>query len=261
MSLLELEDVRKVYRDPSEPGVEARDQLVLDVPSFALEAQEEVALAGASGSGKTTLLHVIAGILRPDSGAVRLETATGPVDLARLSEAQRDRVRARAIGIVFQTFELLPAFSALENVLFGMAFGAGMDRARAKQLLGRLGMGERLHHRPGQLSIGQRQRVAIARALAHRPRLVLADEPTGSLDPARAAEALALLREACREEGAALVVVTHDRAVFDAFPRRIELEELNRAAASRGAKELAALAARDVGLDSEPGPNEGERTT
>jgi len=228
MSLLELEAVTKAYPDPALPAG-AGVRTILDVPAFALEAREEVALAGASGAGKTTLLHVIAGILRPDSGAVRLSLGERTLDLARLSEANRDRVRARSIGIVFQTFELLPAFSALENVLFGMAFGPGMDRGRARALLERLGLGDRLRDRPAALSGGQRQRVAIARALAHRPRLVLADEPTGSLDAERAADALALLREACREEGTALLVVTHDRAIFDAFPRRVELAELNRA--------------------------------
>ena len=221
MSLLELQDVQKSFRDPA--GLR---QVVLDVPQLTLGEREEVALAGASGSGKTTLLHVIAGILRPDGGRILLRTPAGVCDLASLSEARRDRIRARHIGLVFQSFELLPAFSALENVLLGMAFGPGMDRSRARTLLERLGLADRLHHRPSSLSIGQRQRVAIARALAHRPQLVLADEPTGSLDAGHAASALHLLREVCREEGAALLLVTHDPGIFASFARRIELSSL-----------------------------------
>ena len=227
MPLLSLERVRKDFTDPA-----GKVETILNVPDFRLEAREQVALAGASGEGKTTLLHVIAGILRPDAGAVVLETRRGVRDLAQLSEPERDRVRAHEIGIVFQSFELLGAFSALENVLFGMAFGPGMERGRAQALLERLGLGERLHHRPAALSIGQRQRVAIARAIAHRPRLVLADEPTGSLDPAASREALALLSEVCQEEAAALLVVTHDTDVFNAFPRRLRLADLNRAGAT-----------------------------
>ncbi len=220
MPLLEIENLVKTYRSP-----DGEVQPVLDVPSFSLEAREHVALVGQSGSGKTTLLHAIAGILRPDSGSVRLDGT----DLVRLSEARRDALRARQIGYVFQTFNLLQGYSALENVLLGMVFGPGPDRAFARGLLERLGLGDRLLHRPGQLSVGQQQRVALARALANRPRLVLADEPTGNLDPERARQALALLQELCREHGAALLVVTHDREVRDRFERVVELSEINQA--------------------------------
>jgi putative ABC transport system ATP-binding protein len=164
------------------------------------------------------------------------------IDLLSLSEARRDALRARAIGYVFQTFNLLQGYTALENVLLGMVFGGGpatrkQAEERAAALLERLGLGERLRHKPRQLSVGQQQRVALARALANRPRLVLADEPTGNLDAARAAEAIELLLGLCRETGAALLTVSHDPAVLARFPRRLELAELNRAA--RPAAEVA----------------------
>lgn len=190
-----------------------------------------MALSGASGLGKTTLLHLIAGILRPDAGSIRLAGQ----EVTALGEASRDRLRALTLGYIFQTFNLLPGFTCLENVLLGMSFGPGPDRAFAEQLLRRVGLGERLHHRPRQLSTGQQQRVAVARALANRPKLVLADEPTGNLDAANSREALRLIREACAENGAALLLVSHDREVLAAFDRVIPLAELNRAQASLAA--------------------------
>lgn len=226
MACLAIEGLRKSYVSP-----EGERQLVLDVPRFELGAGEQVALRGGSGSGKTTFLNLIAGLLRPDAG--RIEVAG--VDLGRLSEAGRDAHRARHIGYVFQTFHLLEGYSALENVLLGMAFGPGPDPARAKELLVRVGLADRLRHRPRQLSVGQQQRVAVARALANRPALVLADEPTGNLDALRAQQALALIRECCAEAGAALLCVSHDPAILAHFERVEELDRINRAAG--GARE------------------------
>ncbi len=210
MPLLELRDLKKAYVAPSGERTQ-----VVDVRAFSLEAGEEVGLRGASGSGKTTLLHLIAGILEPDAGRVLVDG----IDSTALSEADRDRLRAHKIGYVFQSFHLLQGYSAFENVLLGMMFGPGPDAARARELLERVGLSDRLHHRPRELSVGQQQRVALARALAHRPPLLLADEPTGNLDPARAEEAIELLRELVREAGAALLVVSHDRAVLERLPR------------------------------------------
>ena len=220
MGLLEIRDLRKDYTSP-----EGELQRVLEVPAFSLEAGEQVAIAGSSGSGKTTFLNILAGILPADGGSVRF----GEVEVTALSEAQRDRYRARELGYVFQSFHLLGGYSALENVVLGSSFGTGGDAAQARALLTRLGLAERLHHRPHQLSIGQQQRVALARALAGKPRLVLADEPTGNLDPRHALEALALLRELCTEQGAALLVVSHDPRVLDSFERCEDFASLNRA--------------------------------
>ena len=221
MPLLELHDLKKSYRAP-----DGTRDLVVDVPHFTLEAEQQIALEGQSGSGKTTLLNLIAGILKPDSGRVVLAEE----DLAQLSESRRDTFRARHVGYVFQTFNLLQGYTALENVLMGMFFGRGPDRAFAGGLLERLGLAGRLDYRPHQLSIGQQQPVALARALANHPDLVLADEPTGNLDSVRAKEALELVRTVCREQKAALLLVSHDRGVLGQFDTTVELSQINRAA-------------------------------
>ena len=219
MPLLQITDLEKSYRSP---GGEL--QPVLDIPEFTLDAEEQVGISGISGSGKTTFLNVIAGILRPDAGRVLFDGT----DLTTLSEGQRDAFRATRLGYVFQTFQLLEGYTALENVLLGMLFGPGRDREHAQHLLTELGLAERLRHRPSQLSIGQQQRVALARALANRPRLVLADEPTGNLDAHHAGEALALMRSICREYGAALLLVSHDQRVLGQFERVVSFSDLNR---------------------------------
>ena len=219
MSLLAIQSLRKSFVLP-----EGGRKIIVDVPAFSLAAGQQLALRGESGSGKTTFLHLIAGILAADSGSIQL----GEKDMAQLGEPARDRLRAERVGYVFQTFNLLQGYTCLENVLLGMSFGPGADRARATALLQRVGLAERLHHYPRQLSTGQQQRVAVARAMANQPRLVLADEPTGNLDRRNATEALALIRETCRETGAALLLVTHDPAVLGAFEEVSDFAALNR---------------------------------
>lgn len=158
----------------------------------------------------------------------------GDVDVVTLSESGRDRFRAQQLGYVFQSFHLLPGYTALENVILGMTFGPGPDPKFARELLGELGLDDRMDYRPSQLSIGQQQRVALARALANRPRLVLADEPTGSLDRKTAEDALAMVRRLCETHEAALLLVSHDPAVLDQFERAIPLEEINCVASGDG---------------------------
>lgn len=194
---------------------------------------EQVVLTGSSGSGKSTLLHLIAGLMDPDMGEVRVAgTAIGS-----LAGSARDRFRGRQLGMVFQTFHLLHGFSAMENVLAALMFSdtpRAEHKARAGALLERLGI-ERVHAPAEELSVGQQQRVAVARALACRPALVLADEPTASLDPENAAEAVGLLKEACRESGAALLCVTHDPTLVGSFDRHETLEALAATPAGAGA--------------------------
>ena len=221
--LLQIDQLRKQYRTPDGDVLP-----VVDVAAFTLEAGQQVALRGASGTGKTTFLHLIAGILQADAGRVLIDTGHGVQDMAALPESGRDTLRASTLGYIFQTFNLLQAFSALENVTLGMLFGGGVDAARATMLLERVGLGDRLHYCPRQLSVGQQQRVAVARALANRPRLVLADEPTGNLDARHAREALRLIRETCREQDAALLLVSHDEHVLAEFDVIVDLETLNR---------------------------------
>ena len=205
---------------------------VIDIEHFALADAEQVALIGTSGSGKTTLLHLIAGILTPDRGKILFKTSgsTNDVDLASLSEGQRDIFRGKSIGYIFQTHHLLPGFTALENVLLGMSFtGRSADRAWAEHLLKEVGLSDRLDYKPEKLSVGQQQRVAVARALANRPKLVLADEPTGALDAKNAQQVLDLIRKLCVEVNASLLMVTHDLEIAGQFPRTVDLRDLNRA--------------------------------
>jgi ABC-type lipoprotein export system ATPase subunit len=219
MVLLRIEQLRKSFFDRGA----ARD--VIQIDRFELAAAEEVAIAGESGSGKSTFLNVIAGIVNADSGRVVLDGQ----DVTRLKEAARDRWRAANIGYVFQAFNLLQGYTCLENVLLAMAFGPGADKTRAEELLSRVGLGDRLHERPRRLSWGQQQRVAVARALANRPRLVLADEPTGNLDARNAAEVISLIRETCHEAGSALLLVSHDRDVLAHFSNVQSMPEINNA--------------------------------
>lgn len=219
--LLNVENLVKTFSSP-----EGGEHRVVDIKSFQLKTKEQTALCGESGSGKTTFLHLIAGILKADSGTIQINGAT----MSQLGEAGRDRLRAKSLGYIFQTFNLLQGYTCLENVLLGMAFGAGTNRSLAEQLLERVGLGQRINYYPRQLSVGQQQRVAVARALANRPKLVLADEPTGNLDRSNARESLQLIREACMENGAALLLVSHDPAVLDEFDDRLDLGEINRAA-------------------------------
>lgn len=218
--MLKLEGVKKSYIEPNGHRLP-----VLDVPSFKLDRGEQMVLVGRSGCGKTTLLHVIAGISRADEGVVQLDG----VNIARLSEEARDRYRAAKLGYVFQTFNLLPGFSALENVMLGMTFARGRrDPARAAHLLDRVGLSHRASHKPSQMSVGEQQRTAVARALANQPVLLLADEPTANIDPANQQMIVDLIRDTCREEQIALLMVTHSNEVSGQFDRVQRLDELNR---------------------------------
>jgi ABC-type lipoprotein export system ATPase subunit len=217
--MLQLENVRKSYREP-----DGHLLPILNVPRFSVDRGEQMVLVGPSGCGKTTLLHVIAGISRADSGVIRIDG----IDIAQLSEAARDRFRAARIGYIFQTFNLLPGFTALENVMLGMTFARGRkDRSRAEGLIERVGLAQRASHKPTALSVGEQQRVAVARALANRPSLILADEPTANVDRANQQHIVALIRETCREERVALVLVTHSSEVSDQFDRVDRLEAIN----------------------------------
>ena len=217
--MLKLEQIKKAYTQPDGSRVP-----ILDIEEFNIDAGEQVVLIGPSGCGKTTMLHTIAGITKPDSGKVFIDG----IELTKFSEAARDRIRANKLGYVFQTFNLLPGFSAYENVLLGMSFAKGKaSSARAKSLLEKIGLGHRLNNKPHQLSVGEQQRVAIARALANRPALLLADEPTANVDPGNQKQIIDLIIDSCREENVALLMVTHSMEVAGRFDRVVKLEDLN----------------------------------
>lgn len=216
---LTLIDVRKTYREPNGNLLP-----VLNVRHFELQQGEQVVLLGPSGGGKSTLLNVISGITTADSGSVVVDGT----DVTKLREEARDRFRAIKIGFVFQTFNLLPAFSALENVLLGMSFsGKKVNKEWALSLLDKVGLSHRLGHRPPQLSVGEQQRVAVARALANTPRLLLADEPTANVDVKNQQTILNLLREACQEFQVSLLLVTHSLEVSGQFSRVERLSDFN----------------------------------
>lgn len=229
---LEIKDLRFRYAG-SAPGV-----WVVDVPSLTLGRGEQMLLTGGSGRGKSTLLQIIAGLMDPSPARGAGEGSCGVVlvdgqNIHELQGAKRDLFRGRKIGMIFQTFNLLHGFTALENVMAALMFSqvpAREHRERAGALLRRLGI-DRVDAPPERLSVGQQQRVAVARALATGPVLVLADEPTASLDPENAAAAMDLIQGACRESGAALLCVSHDPAMAARFERREELSTLGRSVA------------------------------
>jgi putative ABC transport system ATP-binding protein len=226
--MLLVENVKKAYREPSGERLP-----ILDIPKLELAAGEQVVIRGQSGGGKTTLLNVIAGLATPDEGRIVIQNT----DMTRLPEAMRDRFRAQCIGFVFQTFNLLAGFSALENVLLGMTFtGQRKDPQRAAELLGRVGLGQRLTHKPAALSVGEQQRVAVARALVNKPALLLADEPTANIDPTHQQAVIDLLREVCRAEKVAMLLVTHSEEVSSQFERVEHLEKINRVMEGREAR-------------------------
>lgn len=201
--VLQATGVERVYKQ-GQHRVEVLRNL-----SLSVEAGEQIAIIGSSGCGKSTLLHVLAGLDTPDTGSVTLDG----VDLYRLNPAQRGRLRNDVLGFVYQFHHLLPEFSAVENVAMPLLIGrteAAKAKRQASELLERVGLAERLTHKPAELSGGERQRAAIARALINRPRLVLADEPTGNLDEATAASVYELMLQLNRELGTAFLIVTHD---------------------------------------------------
>ena len=200
----------------------------LAISSLVVERGERVGIIGASGSGKTTLLHLIAGITTPSAGSIE----TGGTALARLDDAKRRDFRISKIGLVFQEFELLEYLNVLDNILLPYRINAGLRldgtiRDRAAALAQRVGLAEKLHRPSTQLSHGEKQRVAVCRALIAEPDLLLADEPTGNLDPANKGRVLDILVDYVEEHGATLVTVTHDHDLLDRFERVIDFKDFS----------------------------------
>jgi ABC-type lipoprotein export system ATPase subunit len=213
--LVETRELTKIYGNGNEV-------VALDHVNMTIQRGEFVAVMGPSGSGKSTLLNMLGALDRPSSGRVIVDGQ----DLAKVKSL--DRFRGRTVGFIFQLHNLLPTLSALENVevpMRGQAGSTRKQRQRAEQLLELAGLADRMHHLPGQLSGGQRQRVAVARALANEPALILADEPTGSLDTQAGDEIMALLADLNQNQGTTLIVVTHDRRVAQATRRILSMQD------------------------------------
>jgi putative ABC transport system ATP-binding protein len=215
LSMLRCESLTKTY---SSGGHELA---VLKSITFSLEAGGFLAVAGPSGSGKTTLLGLLAGLDRPTQGDVWLDGQ----DLSALSEDDRARLRGEKVGFVFQSFHLIPTLTARENIQVPLELRGEEARDRAEELLARVGLADRGHHYPSQLSGGEQQRVALARAFSHRPRILFADEPTGNLDAATGATVIDLMAEMNRELGTTLVLVTHDHDLAARARRVIRLAD------------------------------------
>jgi lipoprotein-releasing system ATP-binding protein len=218
--VLEASAVARTYRQGP------IDLKVLDGVNLAVKAGERIAIIGASGSGKTTLLQILGGLDRPSAGTVRIAGS----DIHALAEKPRGELRNRTLGFVYQFHHLLPEFSALENVAMPLLVRREpkqVAESEARAVLERVGLGDRLIHRPHELSGGERQRAAVARALVTKPRIVLADEPTGNLDGNNAESVFALMLELNREFGTSLVVVTHDRRLAQRMDRILEIDRGN----------------------------------
>jgi putative ABC transport system ATP-binding protein len=215
MFILRCESLSRTYLSGG------REITVLRDITFDLEPGGFLAITGPSGSGKSTLLGLLAGLDRPTRGRVVLDGQ----DLSSLTEDERARVRADKVGFVFQSFHLIPTLTARENIQVPLELRGEDGRARAGELLTRVGLGDRGHHYPAQLSGGEQQRVAVARAFAHRPRILFADEPTGNLDAANGANVVSLLAELNRELGTTLVLVTHEAELAARARRVIRLHD------------------------------------
>ncbi len=216
MPLLEARNVSKVYQ------MGTTSVAALDNVSLTMQEGEFVSIQGTSGSGKSTLLNMVGGLDHPTNGEILFNSKP----LAPLSKKEMARYRRYSVGMIFQNFNLIPTMTAEENVRLALAFGGirGMQRRkRAADLLGRVGLSDRLTHRPSELSGGEQQRVAIARALANNPKVLLADEPTGNVDSTRAHELLALLREMVTRDSLTILMVTHDRELATSFADRMIL--------------------------------------
>jgi len=220
-TVVELHNIQKKYL------MKNTDLNVLNIKNLTIKQSQQIALIGQSGSGKTTLLNVIAGLMPPTQGQVYINNK----DIYTLNESKRDQYRAKHIGYVFQSFNLVPSLTAIENILLPMYFGQSYPKHKqidfAKTLLEQVQLQDRWDHKPRQLSRGEQQRVAVARALANRGDIILADEPTGNLDLENGKTTLKLLKDLCKQHEVALLLVTHNPYVIDEFEEVWTMDSIN----------------------------------
>jgi len=197
---------------------------VINISDFLLNDNEHIAITGESGTGKSTFLNLVSGILEADSGEIFLND----IDIAKLSESRRDIFRAKNMGYIFQTFNLLQGFTALENVMIGMMFAGKTDKQRSENALRRVGLVNRMNNKPSELSVGEQQRVGIARAIVNHPNLLLADEPTANLDNTNSDSVIELIKDLCDENRISLILVSHEKEVISKFPNVKSFSQINR---------------------------------
>lgn len=219
--MLKITNLRKTFKNSDG---EVSD--VINIPDFSLAENFQLAVSGKSGSGKSTFLNLIAGIVSQDNGDIFFNDEK----ISSLSESKRDVFRSKNIGYVFQTFNLLQGFTAIENVMLGMMFANNNDRKKAEVLLNKVGLAKKMNNKPSELSVGEQQRVAIARAVANSPKLILADEPTANLDAKNGELAIDLIKNICEENKISLLLVSHEADIINKFENKINFEDINKAA-------------------------------
>jgi putative ABC transport system ATP-binding protein len=217
--MLRISNLLKNFRNADGETVE-----VINIPDFSLQENYRLAISGKSGSGKSTFLNLVSGIITADNGEIQFNNTK----ITALSESKRDVFRSQNIGYIFQTFNLLQAFTALENVMLGMMFAGKTDRKHAEALLNKTGLSKKLNHKPSELSVGEQQRVAIARAVANSPKLILADEPTANLDTKNGEIAIDLIKNICEENKISLMLVSHEADIINRFENKISFEDINK---------------------------------
>lgn len=217
--MLKISNLRKKFRNADGEVTE-----VINIPDFSLKENYRMAISGKSGSGKSTFLNLVSGIISADDGEINFNQTK----LTSLSESKRDIFRSQNIGYIFQTFNLLQAFTAIENVMLGMMFAGKSDRKNAETLLNKVGLDKKINHKPSELSVGEQQRVAIARAVANSPKLILADEPTANLDAKNGEIAIDLIKNICEEDKISLMLVSHEADIINRFENKINFEDINK---------------------------------
>ncbi len=217
--MLTIKNLQKSFKN-----ADGETSHIINIPEFYFSENYRLAVSGQSGSGKSTFLNLIAGIISADRG----EILFNDVNISSLSESKRDSFRSQNIGYVFQTFNLLQGFSAIENVLLGMMFAGNSDKQKAEALLHKVGLAKKINNKPSELSVGEQQRVAIARAVANSPQLILADEPTANLDAKNGELAIELIKNICEENKISLILVSHEAEIINKFENKINFEDINK---------------------------------
>lgn len=216
--MLNIKNLKKTFTNSAKEVFE-----VINIPEFSLDGNEILAITGDSGSGKTTFLNLISGIVDSDSGEIIIDQT----DVTKLPGSKKDLFRAKNTGYIFQTFNLLQGFTALENVMLGMMFSGKADKKISETALSKVGLSDKFNSKPSELSVGEQQRVAIARSIVNSPKILLADEPTANLDPVNSDSVIKIIRSLCEENKISLILVSHELDIVSKFQNVRKFSEIN----------------------------------